>query len=265
MIPQALGQAGWVGGQLGLLWKKNIENPLDPSIPGQLTWLEKLAEKARQNEPSTAFSILGGIAALRNDSETMRHHYEDAIRHTEGNPMVRLNYGICLRYCGAHALAYEQHLLAVGLNNTDPLFLGALLGSCMGAGRFQEAFNCLGDLQRLKADVPLSLCENLEKITALLRQTHLSDTEVGAALSPVDTLLWQSKVPVKGVVAEIFHEDGEPWVGLCFNLLCSVERAADLEWEMCGRLSGGSNAQGDADPLRWIVPELSGEWLEDER
>lgn len=120
-------QANWAGSQLEKIWGKSLMDPFDPIVREPLNWLERSAKNDRKNNPAKAFTVLGGIAAIRNDPETMQRYFENAIRHTRWDPYIRLNDGMCLRRFGAFALAYKQNTFAVSIRDTEPMFLGGLI------------------------------------------------------------------------------------------------------------------------------------------
>lgn len=258
MAPQVESQADLAAKLFGRLWEESLEDPFAPAIIAQLPLLKRRAEKGIAIDSATSLSVLGGIAALGNDPKTMERHFERAIRDEKRNIFIRSNYGMCLRYFGAYARAYEQNAFVVSVNDTKPLFLFGLISSCLGAGRFHEALEQIVNLQKLKPEIKWLDIEEIKQAAVLLKQHKISDEAVEASLNPVAALLWESKVPVHGVDLDVITQDGEPWIELHFNLFCSVEEAAELEWELCGRLPGGPGALGDTSPLKWVVPGFSG-------
>lgn len=74
--------------------------------------LKKKAENIKKNDLAMGFSLLGMIACLENDSETMRSYFKRAIDQSGSDPLHVLNYAISLRDFGLYEEAYEYAMKA---------------------------------------------------------------------------------------------------------------------------------------------------------
>ena len=92
------------------------------------------------------YAFLGLIAALRQDSETLTHHFENALRLAPTNTTILSNYLISLNNIGWYLQAFTLgRTLAKKLSNDNSL-LTDMIESAFCLGRFHEAYELLSKL-----------------------------------------------------------------------------------------------------------------------
>ena len=270
--PQPLSKAELASQQFNVLWQRLVADPANMPTEFELKRIEKSAREGQKVDRGLALSVLGRLSILKNDPEEMCYYHEQAIQAMPNNGLVYINYGIGLLAFGNFRQARELLRQTVHHEVGNIRILRIMLSCCLAAGRFQEAQQWHERIKQLHPDskhletmlYPDSKHPEttLQEIVSLVKKHNMSDDDVNTCQDHVSSLLWEHKVPVLGVVPEMFYEGNESWIGLRYNLLCSVEQAVELEWELSDRLPGGPEAMQESSPYRWVVTDFLGGWVE---
>ena len=264
-MAQLLSQAEWAVKKLQAVWLGLEFNPANLPTKFELKRIEQSAQKDWGINPGLASSVLGHIAVLRHDPTAMCLHFEQAVRVSPNDSSVRFNYGMGLWRFGNFQKAHDQIEMAVQWQETNNVFLRGMISCCLAQGRFQEALQCVERYRRLQPDTVKQGITELEDAVSLLERHRITDDDVGAFLTHVGDLLWKKKLPLIQVKQELFFEGDDHWIGLRYDLLCSIEKTVELEWELAGKLPGGSDSMKESDPQRWLVVDFRGAWSENGR
>lgn len=258
---QPFSKAEWASQQLGTLWNGLVANPTYMPTEFELKRIEKSARDGLQVDPAIALSVFGLLSVLKNDPEGMCRYNEQAIQASPNDSVFHSNYGAGLLHFGNFRQAYKTFKQIAQNETENPVTLKNMFLCCLASGRFQDAFqlnNRIGQLQpNLKYPEPA-----IQEAVSLLKKYNISDDDVEACLSVVGSIFWENKVPVMAVVPETFYEGNDCWVGLRYDLLCSAEKATELEWELADRLPDGPDAMQESNPHRWVIVDFRGGWIE---
>jgi len=142
------------------------------------------AEALVKDNPSAAYDMLGAIACLEMDHESMHKFYHAAIDCSDGNPERYANYSISLGRLGFAKEAYEYISQALE-RSSIPWMKYLFIHRAIEAGRFCVACDILGSLEEAELkDLP-NIANRYDFIVGaadLVRQLGLSDDDIAAVV-----------------------------------------------------------------------------------
>ncbi|MDD5271961.1 MAG: hypothetical protein PHU14_04505 [Methylovulum sp.] len=198
-------------------------------------WQIKLLTKKANDlkgkvEDYVYYDLLGRVAYLNNDSDQVHHYYEMALKQTATDYQTQLSYLIALNNIGrcSQAFRYGKTLLDSFSDNQE--FLVFLIEFAMFSGRFQEASELLG---RLEKPYNHPYYQTINDGAAIFQETQLTDDDVEhlqqLAFSIIPTMnLFLSDIEVTAVRNCIHFV---AYVDL------PIEEIFNVNWELAGVLA----------------------------
>ncbi len=203
----------------------------------ELRRLEKVVSEHRRMEPIRAFYLLGLIATLNEDHDTMRAHFNNALLHSGGDPDVRHGFGACLARLGFYSEAREQYEVLYDSSPDDLDLLAELIVSSLAAGRIQDGVRWIQRWSELNPDRPFEEAETISQSGALLEKFGISDDHVERLQGLAMSILERERKEVKTINYSGVPVDNPEWIKA--DLV--VDESEEVVEELNGKLSSALN------------------------
>lgn len=170
--------------------------------------LERDAKNLLKVDAWAAHQILGGIAALRWDLDDLHVHHKASLQSAHGRAHAYRNYAISLQLVGLFQEAATYMALGSEMEPENLTSLQSATQFALWAGNVKAALKFEHDLEKRdpsRSSGPGRL-EVLESLRELMKQRHITQDELQAALSLAFTFLRERKCRFTNVGTMIDEE-----------------------------------------------------------
>ncbi|MEO5371589.1 MAG: hypothetical protein H7833_16085 [Magnetococcus sp. DMHC-1] len=200
----------------------------------------RVAESFLDSYPGRAHSVLGIIATIRGDEESMRYHFEAAREAEPQEAYIRTNHMVALQGFGCFSEAVLEAREACKDQPRHADLLVEATFACIYAGRFQEAAHWLENRDKLGILSPVPGAAEVLACARFLREMRVSDQDVESVQLQAASILRERRI--LGAVAQysLRQEETDHWITLRFVLRQPSREVADLDWLLAERLARSS-------------------------
>jgi tetratricopeptide (TPR) repeat protein len=199
--------------------------------------LKSLERQARQviaaGDLSGGYTLLGALAAVREDAEETRSYHDRAASAAPTDPSIFRNYAISLLRLGLidDAIAMADRSWKLDKTDRDNFFL--LIQLTCQSGRIQEAAKRLhaADMTRQNH----SGVAEIEDAASLLARRGISDKMAGSIARAAMQIV--APISVAGVANRVAADDESKWVDFAFAVNDSVEKVMELNLTLADRIA----------------------------
>ncbi|HIJ85265.1 MAG TPA: hypothetical protein HPQ00_13820 [Magnetococcales bacterium] len=206
----------------------------------ELKRLVRVAKGYCRKEPTRAYYLLGLLATLQEDVESMRSSFKNALVHSGNDFDVRHGYGSCLARLGFFSEARNQYEILYRENPEDLDVLAELIVSALAAGRIQEGVKWIHCWSDLNPDRPFEEAETIAKSGALLEKFGISDDQVERLQGLALKILEKERKEVKTINYRGMPEENPQWIDASLVLDEPKEVVDDLNVKLASALSSNS-------------------------
>jgi tetratricopeptide (TPR) repeat protein len=198
----------------------------------ELKRLERLIAEHRRQEPVRAFYLLGLTATLQENAQKMRHHFQNALWHSNHDPDVRHGFGACLARMGFFFEAREQYRILYEENPGDLDLLAELIVTTLATGRIQEGVRWMGEWSRLNPTRPLEEADSIAKSGALLERFGVSDDDMERLQQQALGILERERKEIKTINFTGIPPDDPCWIQADLMVEDSEEGVEALNYKL---------------------------------
>ncbi|MBF0447521.1 MAG: hypothetical protein HQL67_04905 [Magnetococcales bacterium] len=178
----------------------------------EIVRLERVIKEFRRHEPVRAFYLLGLASTLRDDRESMRVHFNNALAHSGNDADVRHGFAACLSRLGFYAEARKQYEILYNDDQEDLGVLAELIISSLASGRIQDGVKWIGHWSQINPDRPFEEAETIAKSGALLEKFGISDDHVERLQSLAMNILEKECKEIKTINYRGVPEEDPEWI-----------------------------------------------------
>ncbi|WP_297504888.1 hypothetical protein [Ferrovum sp.] len=204
-----------------------------------LAAIKRDALQERGNSPTKAYMVLGMVAAMEWDTESLHEHHKKAIQFSNAS-WARLNYAASLVRVGLLQEAADEFFRA---SEQEPENLSGLMGAIFTAtvaGLFQRAKDATATFLQRGGKMD-SLIEKMgasaESISGMLANLGVSDAEYIRTQELAFAVLRENKTRYNFIHTTIGHDPDDNNVYVQIGVFANSSKVIDLECELAVRLS----------------------------
>lgn len=213
----------------------------------ELHRLVRVVKEHRRKEPMRAFYLLGLLATLQEDDQTMRSCFKNALIHSGNDFDVRHGFGSCLARLGFFSEARIQYETLFQENPDDLDVLAELIVATLASGRIQEGVKWIHCWSSLNPDRPFEEAETIAKSGALLEKFGVSDDQVERLQCLALKILEKERKEVKTINYRGMPEEDPQWIDASLVLDEPDDVVEDLNSKLASALSTTSTPRKVAD------------------
>ncbi|MBF0145638.1 MAG: hypothetical protein HQL84_06725 [Magnetococcales bacterium] len=213
----------------------------------ELKRLVRVVKEYRRREPTRAFYLLGLLATLLEDPQTMRASFKNALVHSGNDFDVRHGFGSCLARLGFFSESRNQYEILYHENPEDLDVLAELIVSSLAAGRIQEGVKWIQCWSELNPDRPFEEAETIAKSGALLEKFGISDDQVERLQGLALKILEKERKEVKTINYRGMPEENPQWIDASLVLDEPADVVEELNSKLASALSSTATPRKVAD------------------
>ena len=169
--------------------------------------VERDAEAVMDVDPAGAHTVLGAVASLRWDAESVRGHFRIALQHAD-SPETHHNYSITLALVDEWRDAFDAADTAHSKAPDNTVILGNTIEHAVEAGQFRMAQKYCNQLNALRpGEAPHALTGLLEKFVASLDAGAFGESNVQRVLEIANSVQRAESVHGAAIPAKVDQDE----------------------------------------------------------
>ena len=197
--------------------------------PNEITLrrLERDAEGTMNVDPAVAHTVLGAIASIRWDAQSVREHFRIALQHADSSE-THHNYSISLALVDEWRDSLDAAETAHGKAPDNTAILDNMIERAVEAGQFRMAHKYCNQLNALRPDeTPHALTGLLERFVASLDAGAFGESNVQRVLEIANSIQRTGSVRGARIPAKLDQDEPNSFLFRRF-VTASPEMAATL-------------------------------------
>ena len=192
-----------------------------------LRGVERDAAAAMDVDPAGAHTVLGAVASLRWDAESVREHFRIALQHAD-RPETHHNYSIALALVDEWRDSFDAADTAHQNAPDNTVILDSAIKRAVEAGQFRIARNYCNRLNALRpSDTSHALTQMLENFAASLGAGAFRESNIQRVLEIARSIQRAANVHGAGIPAKVDQDEPHSFLFRRF-VIVSPEIAATL-------------------------------------
>jgi tetratricopeptide (TPR) repeat protein len=224
----------------------------------QLKRFKQEAENIKKHDAACGYLVLGMIAALQHDAESMISNHEAALKLEPYDPISLANYGISLNrlyYFGDAATKIKK---ANELNSwTNISHICNFIEFCINAGRLSEALEGAEKANKICPEEEFPHDTFINSARKLIESLKQEETDVLYASAPqiielATNIARDKKIKVTSCDIDIKQDESSEWFSWIFDTNLNVDDSIDLNIALCDALANQENKISDKVVIRYL-------------
>lgn len=207
----------------------------DISFP--LARVEKEIQNLIHDDAAAAYDLLGMVASLRGDEDSVRKYHENALRLDPGDREVLCNYATSLGRLGFHSEARQKLIDAYKLHVGAPEILREIVKYSITSGRFHEAAEWYEQLRKELPEIEHAEQGILSVGLPLLESKGITDNEVENATRLATQVFQKFGAVFDQINVSVNEDDESAWLSFVFSMDMPVEDVVKLNIAYADRLA----------------------------
>ena len=197
--------------------------------------VERDAEAVMDVDPAGSHTVLGMIASLRWDADSVREHFRIALQHAD-SPETHHNYSIALALVDEWHDSFDAADTAHKNAPDNTVILNGAIERAVEAGRFRMAQQYCNRLNALRpGDAPHALTGLLEKFVASLDVGAFRESNIQRVLEIASSIQRTESAHGAGIPAKVDQDEPHSFLFRRF-VIASPEMAATLNSTLADKI-----------------------------